>query len=452
MDGHCAYLQMPSVVARRGGPGEIESLMRIHKILCLAAALLGLLVLAGCPTLSPPPKGSPSELLAQGNKLAKEAEKVEGRTLQAAAFSDALEKYNGVVRKAPDSPEAAMALLATGKIQAGVPIGAKPDRKLKPVFETKAQNLSAARETFRRLLLRFDMKRSYQDLVDDYGRDNANRIQGIIGQADRYFELIGVGIDAENRGKPLYKIIDSLVRLTHKIPWFSYWFALVLITVIVKIITTPLTKAQFKSMREMQRLQPLIKDLQEKHKGDQMVMGEKIMQLYKEHGVNPLSGCLPILIQMPILFTLYYMIRSYEIQFANGTFLWIGWAPLVEKFSVPLMGGRPVWFTAANLAQPDLLLLVLYTISMIVSQRLSTVDPTQAEQQKMLSIMMPLMFFFLIGYLPSAFLFYWFTYNVLQTWQQYHVIHGVRAEEQVEAAPAPAPQRQRPSGRRRRRR
>jgi membrane protein insertase Oxa1/YidC/SpoIIIJ len=147
------------------------------------------------------------------------------------------------------------------------------------------------------------------------------------------------------------------------------------------------------------------------------------------------------------------MIRYYEYQFAQGTFLWIGWSPVVHKFAIPLMG-RPVWITAANLAQPDLILLLFYTASMIISQRLSVVDPTQADQQKMMSIMMAVMFFFFIGYLPSAFVLYWFTFNLLQTWQQYHVIHGVQPIEPAAPAPEPerAPQRARRSGRRRRRR
>lgn len=74
----------------------------------------------------------------------------------------------------------------------------------------------------------------------------------------------------------------------------------------------------------MQKIAPLIKELQVKYKGDQKVIGEKTMELYKEHKINPFASCWPLLIQMPILFGLFYTIKYYEYQFALGKFLWIG--------------------------------------------------------------------------------------------------------------------------------
>ena len=150
------------------------------------------------------------------------------------------------------------------------------------------------------------------------------------------------------------------------------------------------------------------------------------MALYKEHNINPFASCLPLLVQMPILMGLYYTIRSYEFQFQKATFFWIG-SSLSHKFWVPtLMGGghQLVWLTARNLAEPDLILVVLYAISMYISTKLSAVDPTQAEQQKMMSIMMPMMFSVLFAGFQSAFLFYWLFFNILQTGQQYLILRG----------------------------
>ncbi|MFA6666418.1 MAG: membrane protein insertase YidC, partial [Armatimonadota bacterium] len=138
-------------------------------------------------------------------------------------------------------------------------------------------------------------------------------------------------IDHKNSGTTLYKVIDALVALTGRNPAYSYFLALLIITVVFKVLTTPLSNVQFKSMKEMQKIQPLVRELQEKYKGDQKELGERTMALYKEHGVNPFAGCLPILVQFPLLWLLYVMVRLYQVQFANGQFLWIG-SGLAHKF------------------------------------------------------------------------------------------------------------------------
>ena len=221
---------------------------------------------------------------------------------------------------------------------------------------------------------------------------------------------------------------------------FSYWFAIILLTVIIKIVTTPLTKKQFKSMKEMQTIAPLVKEIQAKYKGDQAAIGQKTMELYKQHNINPFASCLPLLIQMPILWMMFAMMRQYEFQLQNGTFAWIGsalshWQQVNIPFSHSL-----VWVTARNLSEPDLILVVLYLISMYFSTKMSAVDPTQAEQQKMMAIMMPLMFGFFFAGFPSAFLLYWLTLNILQTVQQYYILHKpARAEAMLTPIPTVEP-------------
>ena len=212
-----------------------------------------------------------------------------------------------------------------------------------------------------------------------------------------------------------YKVIDTMVALTGRNPKFSYALALLVITLIFKLITTPLSHMQFKSMREMQKVAPLVKQIQEKHKGNQQEIGKRTMALYKEHSINPLSGCLPLLAQMPILMLLYYkVIMPYLYQFTKGEFLWIG-TSLAKKW--PAIIG-------ANLSMPDMPLLVIYTISMIVSQKLSVVDPSQAEQQKIMAWTMPIVFAFIFKSFPSAFMLYWLAFNVIGTIQQYQIMRS----------------------------
>ena len=212
-----------------------------------------------------------------------------------------------------------------------------------------------------------------------------------------------------------YKVIDTMVALTGRNPKYSYALALLVITLVFKLITTPLSHMQFKSMREMQKVAPLVKQIQEKHKGNQQEIGKRTMALYKEHGINPLSGCLPLLAQMPILMLLYYkVIMPYLYQFTKGEFLWIG-TSLAKKW--PAIIG-------ANLSMPDMPLLVIYTISMIVSQKLSVVDPSQAEQQKIMAWTMPIVFAFIFKSFPSAFMLYWLAFNVIGTIQQYQIMRS----------------------------
>ena len=262
-------------------------------------------------------------------------------------------------------------------------------------------------------------------LKETFSDDEVARVRKIVSETEKRKAAVAVKIDEKNRGNILYRIMDTFVQLTGAKPTFSYWFAIVLVTVFVKIVISPLTKAQFKTMKQMQEISPLLKEVQKKYEGDQQAIGEKTMELYKKYNINPFASCLPILIQMPILWVLYYMIKCYEMQFEKGTFLWIGSAMShASGFLAPLMEGTRVWFSAKNLAEPDLILVVLYLISMYVSTKMSAVDPTQADQQKMMSVLMPIMFAFIFIGFPAAFLLYWLIFNVLNTVQQYYIING----------------------------
>lgn len=371
----------------------------------VAAALL--ISAAGWATKPAPPR-SAEQAFAEAQAAAK-----------AKKYDHALRLYNQIVKQYrnsqfEDREFAARSLFETAKIQA---------RNKKTRY--------AAYESLRRL------SREYRDTR-----------YPVVQDAETFKHTLAAQMDKDNSKHILYKTIDAFVALTGRHS-FSYWIAIILITVLVRILTWPMQTMQLKAMKQMQSVQPLIKDLQKKYKDNQQELGRKVMELYKEHKINPFASCLPLLIQMPILWALYYTIRLYEFQFQNGTFLWI--SPALHKLTP---------FIAGNLAERDIPLVIIYTISMYVTQKLTPVDPTQADQQRMMSILMPLMFGYLFGVLyefPSAFMLYWLVFNIMQIIQQYYTLRTPAAPAATATAPPEAPepeaeaQPRRPRPRRRRR-
>lgn len=222
-------------------------------------------------------------------------------------------------------------------------------------------------------------------------------------------------IDIRNAILPTYKIIDGLVALTGRNPHISYWLALVLIAGLVTLMTWPLKMRMYRSQREMQRIQPILKEIQEKYKG-KPELNEKIMATYKEHGVNPFASCMPMLVQLPFLWWVYNMIRLYEFHFTNGYFLWIG-SPLAQQLPQ---------YVGASLGHFDYALLFIYAGSNYLTMKLTPPsDPAMAQQQKTMSIMMTFMmlYMFLLYRWTAAFMFYWLVLNLFSAWQQYYYIY-----------------------------
>ena len=120
-----------------------------------------------------------------------------------------------------------------------------------------------------------------------------------------------------------YFILDSFIGLTGRHA-YSYATALLLISVVIRLFLTPLTLKQYRGMAEMQRLQPHIKELNKKYEKDAAEKNKRMMALYKEHNVNPLGGCLPTLLQLPIYWGMYQLVVLNQYNFTHGTFLWIG--------------------------------------------------------------------------------------------------------------------------------
>lgn len=238
---------------------------------------------------------------------------------------------------------------------------------------------------------------------------------GDLGQiAEERHNQIRAARDEVNKHKWTYVVLDFLVKATGANPAFSYAFALVLVVVVLKTLTFPFQRKQMEYQRDMMRIQPLLKEMQEKMKGKPPEeVQRRQMEIFKENNVNLAGGCLPMLVMMVVLFPVYWMVRDYEYQFTNATFFWIG-----SAFSkgVPWLGD--------NLAQFDAPMFVIYLLSTIAFSALQpkmTTDPAQAQQQKMMMYMMPVMFgvMMFIYRWSSAFMLYWLILNIVSGYQSW---------------------------------
>ena len=199
--------------------------------------------------------------------------------------------------------------------------------------------------------------------------------------------------------------------------WFpNYGVVLILFSLVVKIVVFPLTKKSHQSSKEMQALQPEVSKLKEKHKNNPQKLNQATMNLYKERGVNPLGGCLPLLIQMPLLISLFQVFRS-TIELRGAYFA--GWitdlsAPDVVfrlPFSVPLYGDGFA------------ILPIIMGVTMFIQQKMM---PTQASgQQKFLSYFMTGFFVLLFNGFPSGLNLYYTLFNILTILQQKYLTPSV---------------------------
>lgn len=207
-------------------------------------------------------------------------------------------------------------------------------------------------------------------------------------------------------------VIDVINGLTH-----NYGWSMLLLAVIVRVALLPLTMKQFRSMQEMQAVAPYIKRLQQKYKDDRARLQQETMALYREHGVNPFAGCLPMLAQLPVLYAIFAAISQHGQQFKHAGWLWIGSA--LAKAYPNLIGG--------NLFEPDKLLLGLYAVSLYFSMKLTptaTMEPQQQQMMKTQALIMPLvlLYFGIKFKWMAAFVLYWFGFNVLSMAQQWYVM------------------------------
>jgi YidC/Oxa1 family membrane protein insertase len=267
------------------------------------------------------------------------------------------------------------------------------------------------------------------------GQTGAALIGAVGGQAadERYTLFIGPKeIDTLKAvGKGIERSIDfgifwfisiPLLYILHFFHRFtaSYGLDIIILTVLIKALMAPLTHKSYVSMKQMQKLQPQMERLKERYSEDKEKLNKEIMELYRRNGVNPLGGCLPMVLQLPVFYGLYNCLGT-PIELRHAPFLWIkdlsrpDWQSLA--FSVPswwpafLPGGIPV-------------LTILMGASMFMQQWMT---PTAGDpNQRKMMMLMPLMFTFMFVSFPAGLTVYWLVNNLLTIGQQYWINRSVK--------------------------
>jgi YidC/Oxa1 family membrane protein insertase len=194
----------------------------------------------------------------------------------------------------------------------------------------------------------------------------------------------------------------------------NYGLSIILLTILIKILFWPLTRKSYQSMKEMRKLQPMMAKIREKYKNNKQEMNKQLMGLYKTYKINPMGGCLPMVVQIPVFFA-FYRILPNSIELRHAPFaLWINDLSAPERlfsfpFTIPLMAppyGIPV-------------LTLLMGASMFLQQKMTpmTGDPAQAKMMMLL----PIVFTFLFINFPSGLVLYWLVNNILSIAQQYRI-------------------------------
>ncbi|HYU56517.1 MAG TPA: YidC/Oxa1 family membrane protein insertase [Actinomycetota bacterium] len=262
----------------------------------------------------------------------------------------------------------------------------------------------------------------------------------------------------------------------------NYGLAIVLLTLLVRVILLPLTIKQTRSMQEMQRVQPLVKELQKKYKGDRQKLNEEMMKLYREHRVNPLGGCLPLLLQFPVFIALYSVLRGdpklaaakFAGRFTGQILPSIAHLPVGSSLATAIQNGK-AGFLGMNLscaplqagkgsfaivqggakvlncgttwpaAIPFFVMVALMVLTTWYQQRqMQAMSGQSNPQMRLMGRIMPVFLGFISLQIPAGVLLYWVTTNFWQVGQQ-TVMLRMRAREG--GAPLPARRDGRADGR-----
>ncbi|HDZ76952.1 MAG TPA: membrane protein insertase YidC [Candidatus Omnitrophica bacterium] len=207
----------------------------------------------------------------------------------------------------------------------------------------------------------------------------------------------------------LLAVLKFFFRFTH-----NWGVAILLFGIFISLILYPLSLKQIRSMKEMQILQPKVKELQERYKENPQQLNKATMELYKEHRVNPLGGCLPMILQIPVFFALYQALMRF-IGLRGATFLWIKDLSQPDRL-IPFSQEYPIIGDGFNL------LPILMMGSMFMQQKFSAAAMSgggSSDQQRMMMFMMPLLFGFIFYRMPSGLVLYWLIYGTLSGLNQW---------------------------------
>jgi YidC/Oxa1 family membrane protein insertase len=207
-------------------------------------------------------------------------------------------------------------------------------------------------------------------------------------------------------------------------PLKNYGWSLVVLAAVIRLIFWPFNTLQFKAFLNMQKIAPQIKKLQARYKDDQQKLQQETLALYRENKVNPFAGCWPMLIQYPVIISVYYVVLNHRPTFETQKWLWVGSTMAAAASKITVFGQAVL---AQSLAHADFLLIVLYAFSMYLSVRyvsMPATDPQQAQTQRMMAVVSPLMlgFFGWRYQWPSAMVLYWFAYNIFTMGQQFYLL------------------------------
>ncbi len=245
--------------------------------------------------------------------------------------------------------------------------------------------------------------------------------------------------------KQLIDAFDAVIRFFHDSAGFGWGLSIIALTVLVRAILVPLTLKQFKSMQALQRLAPEIKKLQERYKDDKQRLNQEMMKFYQENKVNPFGSCLPLVLQMPVFISLFYMLRKdlkIDICGPKERILAVAHDTHTSLQNVGCQAVDPG--SAKFLFIPDLThsarggvliaLLVLYVASQLASSVLMSV--TADKNQRYLMLALPFVFVTFVRTFPAGLLLYWITTNLWTVGQQYLVRRTVGPMQPPGAAKA----------------
>ncbi|MBF1206262.1 MAG: membrane protein insertase YidC [Fusobacterium periodonticum] len=178
----------------------------------------------------------------------------------------------------------------------------------------------------------------------------------------------------------------------------NFGVSIIIVTILIKIMLLPLTLKQDKSMKEMKKLQPELEKIKEKYANDKQMLNIKTMELYKEHKVNPLGGCLPLLLQLPILFALFGVLRNGIIP-KDSSFLWLKLSVPDPFYVLPVLNGAVSFFQQKLMGSAD-----------------------SNPQMKNMMYIFPIMMIMFSVKMPSGLQLYWLTSSILAVVQQYFIM------------------------------
>ncbi len=228
--------------------------------------------------------------------------------------------------------------------------------------------------------------------------------------------------------RPIQSGIEYVIIYLYDHIISNYGVVIILLTITVRLVLTPLTISQTRSMARMQKFQPELQELQKRFKDDKAKLQQETMAFYKKNNVNPLAGCLPLLLQLPVFFALFQALRTPSQIVTNV--LGVPYIPVylfgnIKNViaNIPNIKFNFLWLNL-NERDPFFILVILMVATMFLSTKMTTTDPKQA----MITYAMPVVFGVISWNMPSGILIYWVTTNIWSIGQQYIVNKLVKKE------------------------